>query len=52
MALGLGLVALWAAPAAAAADPASHVDVFAGTQAALWAESEGRGFDAVRGAPR
>ncbi|MBN9622376.1 MAG: hypothetical protein J0H06_05390, partial [Actinobacteria bacterium] len=33
VALGLGLVALWAAPAlAAAADAASHVDVFAGTR--------------------
>jgi predicted alpha-1,2-mannosidase len=30
-ALGLGLAALWAAPAPAAADLASHVDVFAGT---------------------
>jgi predicted alpha-1,2-mannosidase len=32
MALGLGLVALWAAAAPASADLASHVDVFAGTQ--------------------
>jgi predicted alpha-1,2-mannosidase len=31
VALGLGLVALWAAPALAVADPGSHVDVFAGT---------------------
>jgi predicted alpha-1,2-mannosidase len=32
VALGLGLAALWAAPAVASADLASHVDVFAGTR--------------------
>ncbi|MBS1843603.1 MAG: GH92 family glycosyl hydrolase [Actinobacteria bacterium] len=32
VALGLGLIALWASPAGAAADLASHVDVFAGTR--------------------
>jgi predicted alpha-1,2-mannosidase len=31
VALGLGLFALWTPPALAAADPGSHVDVFAGT---------------------
>jgi predicted alpha-1,2-mannosidase len=32
MALGLGLAALWAGPAPAAADPGSQVNVFAGTR--------------------
>ncbi len=31
-ALGLALAGLWAAPGGAAADPAAHVDVFAGTR--------------------